>query len=190
VPTRLSTGAYFGNLCAIDACPPKVREPRVVAMFELREAHREREIRSRIAVDGLMRCDTGRIRQLLSNLLANARVHGRADKPVSVRAWLDGEHAVIEVHNEGDPGAANRLGLVYQPFWRRTASREGLGLGRCICSQIGRTHADSLVGSSSLAQGTCFLARRPVVGQTRRRPAAGGSTTISHPFNCPCREPP
>ena len=283
VPIRLSTGEYFGNLCAIDARPHKVREPRIIAMFELfaqlialqlesdrrhehaealllderqagelreqfiavlghdlrnplaaiamgaallkrkagdaaavvtaaeriersskrmshlindvldfargrlgggigiaftdtttlgaslegvvaelREAHPEREIRSSIAVDGLMRCDPERIQQLLSNLLANALAHGLAGTPVSVRATLDGEDAVIQVHNEGDPIPADRLGLVFQPFWRRTASREGLGLGLYICSQIAKSHAGHLVATSSPEQGTTFAARLPI----------------------------
>ncbi|MFC0696915.1 GAF domain-containing sensor histidine kinase [Paraburkholderia humisilvae] len=35
VPIVLPNGEYFGNLCAIDACPAKVSEPRVVRMFEV-----------------------------------------------------------------------------------------------------------------------------------------------------------
>ena len=35
VPIRLPDGEYFGNLCAIDAQPHRMREPKVVAMFEL-----------------------------------------------------------------------------------------------------------------------------------------------------------
>lgn len=35
VPIVLSSGEYFGNLCAIDGRPMKVSEPRVVRMFEV-----------------------------------------------------------------------------------------------------------------------------------------------------------
>ena len=35
VPIRLANGEYFGNLCAIDAQPHRMREPKVIAMFEL-----------------------------------------------------------------------------------------------------------------------------------------------------------
>ena len=35
VPIKLSDGMYFGNLCAIDAQPHRMREPKVIAMFEL-----------------------------------------------------------------------------------------------------------------------------------------------------------
>lgn len=33
VPILLSTGRYFGNLCAIDPAPAKVSDPKVIAMF-------------------------------------------------------------------------------------------------------------------------------------------------------------
>jgi signal transduction histidine kinase len=33
VPIVLSTGRYFGNLCAIDPAPAKVSDPKVIAMF-------------------------------------------------------------------------------------------------------------------------------------------------------------
>ena len=35
VPIILPSGEYFGNLCAIDARPAKVSEPRIVRMFEV-----------------------------------------------------------------------------------------------------------------------------------------------------------
>ena len=33
VPIILSNGHYFGNLCAIDPSPAKVKEPRILSMF-------------------------------------------------------------------------------------------------------------------------------------------------------------
>ena len=86
---------------------------------------------------------------------------GRPSDPY-VRAFVDGEDAVIEVHNDGEPIPPDRLGGVFQPFWRRTASREGLGLGLYICSQIAKSHAGHLVATSSAAQGTTFVARLPI----------------------------
>ena len=129
---------------------------------ELSEAHPDRHVVSDIAVDGVLRCDPERIQQLLSNLLANALSHGSAGAPVHVRAWLDGDDVVIEVHNEGEPIPADRLDKVFAPFWRQTAAREGLGLGLYICSQITRSHGGRLAVSSSAAGGTTFAARLPI----------------------------
>ncbi len=129
---------------------------------ELREAHPDRQIVSEISVDGPMRCDPERIQQLLSNLLGNALTHGLPGAPVQVRAWLDGQDVVVEVHNDGDPIPADRLGKVFEPFWRRSASREGLGLGLYICSQIAKSHGGHLGARSSAETGTSFVARLPI----------------------------
>ena len=129
---------------------------------ELREAHPDRQVVSDIAVDGALRCDPERIQQLLSNLLANALAHGRSSASVIVRAGLDGADVVIAVHNEGEPIPADRLDKVFAPFWRRTAAREGLGLGLYICSQIARSHGGRLSVTSSASQGTTFTARLPI----------------------------
>ena len=129
---------------------------------ELREVNPERRIASDIAVDCRVRCDLERIQQLLSNLLANALSHGTPDTPVRVRGWLDGPDVVIEVHNDGEPIPADRLGKVFEPFWRRTAAREGLGLGLYICSQIAKSHGGRLTVRSATEQGTTFVARLPI----------------------------
>jgi signal transduction histidine kinase len=284
VPIKLSTGEYFGNLCAIDAQPHKVREPRVVAMFdlfaqlialqlesdrrqdraesmlmderaagELREqfiavlghdlrnplaaiamgatllqrkagdpaavvtaarriehsskrmaalindvldfargrlgggigvefeettaladsletvimelstVHPEREIHADVEVSATLRCDPARIQQLLSNLLANALAHGSPQTAVTVSANVAGNDLVIEVWNDGEPIPANRLDMVFAPFWRRTASREGLGLGLYICSQIVKSHDGQLSATSTAADGTRFVATLPIV---------------------------
>ena len=130
---------------------------------ELREAYPDRHIVSDIAVDVPVRCDPSRLQQLLSNLLANALSHGVASAPVRVRARVDGPDVVVEVHNEGEPIPADRLDRVFEPFWRRTAAREGLGLGLYICSQIVRSHGGRLSVSSSAEQGTSFVARLPIL---------------------------
>ncbi len=129
---------------------------------ELREAHPDRQIVSDIAVDVPVRCDPGRLQQLLSNLLANALSHGVASAPVRVHARVEGRDVVVEVQNQGEPIPTDRLGRVFEPFWRRTAAREGLGLGLYICSQIARSHGGQVTAASSAGQGTAFTARLPI----------------------------
>ena len=131
---------------------------------ELQESHPDRQIVSDIRLDDVLRCDPDRIQQLLSNLLANALTHGLASAPVRVTARLDGDDVVIAVHNEGDPIPPDRIGQVFAPFWRRTAAREGLGLGLYICAQIARSHLGTVTASSSAEEGTTFTARLPIRG--------------------------
>ena len=129
---------------------------------ELRDAWPERRIVAHIAVDGQLRCDVGRVQQLASNLIGNALSHGDPAAPVRFDARLVGNDLVLDVHNQGEPIPPERLDKVFAPFWRRTAAREGLGLGLYICAQIVKSHQGELSVTSEAGQGTTFTARMPV----------------------------
>jgi len=132
-------------------------------VMEISTVHPDREIHADVEVDATLRCDPSRIQQLLSNLLANALAHGSAQAPVTVSANVAGKDLVIEVWNDGEPIPADRLDMVFAPFWRRTESREGLGLGLYICSQIVKSHRGTLSATSTAADGTRFVATLPIV---------------------------
>jgi signal transduction histidine kinase len=131
-------------------------------VMELSAVHPEREIHADVEVAVTLRCDPARIQQLLSNLLANALAHGAPQSAVSASAAVAGDELVIEVWNDGEPIPANRLDMVFAPFWRRTASREGLGLGLYICAQIVKSHHGRLSATSTAEDGTRFVARIPL----------------------------
>jgi len=120
-----------------------------------------------------VRCDLGRFQQVASNLLGNALTHGLAGSPVKIRATVDEEELVLEVWNAGEPIPAESLGKIFEPFWRHSvsASRNGLGLGLHICSQIVRAHDGRLSVTSSREHGTQFTARLPLGAQNLRRRA-------------------
>lgn len=127
---------------------------------EMRTAHPDRVIHSRIGIERAVRCDRGRIQQLLSNLLGNAITYGAAAHPVMVTADLSGEVLEIAVLNEGNPIAPEMLGKVFEPYWRPASSQPGggLGLGLYICAQIAEAHNGSIKVTSSESGGTMFLA--------------------------------
>ncbi len=129
---------------------------------ELRDSWPDRRIDARVAIAGPLVCDVGRIQQLASNLIGNALSHGSASAPVRFDARLAGNDLVIEVHNAGEPISAERIDNVFAPFWRRTAAREGLGLGLYICAQIVKSHRGELSVASDAASGTTFTARIPI----------------------------
>lgn len=132
-------------------------------VMELSTVHPDRELHADVEVGATLRCDPTRIQQLLSNLLANALAHGSPDVPVSASAMVAGNELVIEVWNDGEPIPAGRLDMVFAPFRRRTAAREGLGLGLYICSQIVKSHHGTLTATSTAQDGTRFVARLPIV---------------------------
>jgi len=131
---------------------------------ELQDGHPDREILAEINVTQSVRCDLGRLQQVASNLIGNALTHGADDKPVRVTAYTDDERFVLEVWNDGEPIAPESVSKIFEPFWRNStsASRQGLGLGLHICSQIVRAHKGNLSVASSAAGGTRFTARLPL----------------------------
>jgi signal transduction histidine kinase len=111
-----------------------------------------------------VRCDLGRLQQVASNLLGNALTHGQPFHPIKIRARNDEHDLVLEVWNSGEPIPAESLGKIFEPFWRHSvsASRNGLGLGLHICSQIVRAHHGRISVTSTRESGTQFIARLPL----------------------------
>ncbi len=79
-------------------------------------------------------------------------------------AYAAEKHLVLEVWNAGEPIPEDRIGKLFQPFWRPSvsASRHGLGLGLYICSQIARAHRGQISVTSTAAHGTLFTASLPL----------------------------
>ncbi len=123
-----------------------------------------RTIVSEIALDQPVAADTTRMGQLLSNLLGNALTHGAADRPVVVRIAAAADMFELSVSNAGQPIPAEDMERLFQPFTRthaRSGSREGLGLGLYIASEIARAHGGRLEAVSTPQQ-TCFTFRMPL----------------------------
>jgi signal transduction histidine kinase len=131
---------------------------------ELQDAQPECKIISSISVDRSVRCDLGRLQQVASNLLANALTHGRPHTPVKFTAHADDKDLILQVWNAGAPIPPESINKIFEPFWRHSASgsRNGLGLGLHICSQIVRAHEGQISVTSTAAHGTLFTARLPL----------------------------
>ncbi|MFJ7836438.1 sensor histidine kinase, partial [Methylobacterium sp. NPDC097213] len=101
---------------------------------------------SRIEVDldgvGECRRDPTRIGQLLSNLLANAVTHGAPDSPVQVRGATSDSVFELAVTNSGEPIPPAAMAGLFKPYVRASErpSKQGLGLGLYIASEIAKAH--------------------------------------------------
>ncbi|WP_428311431.1 GAF domain-containing sensor histidine kinase [Hydrocarboniphaga sp.] len=130
---------------------------------ELATVHAQRHIDVQIQIDRSVSCDTGRIAQLLSNLLGNALTHGSANGPVTVRAATRDGEFTLQVENRGTPIAAEILPQLFQPFTRFSGEKRsgGLGLGLYIAAQIAQAHNGSLRAESA-GGSTRFLFSMPL----------------------------
>jgi sigma-B regulation protein RsbU (phosphoserine phosphatase) len=109
---------------------------------ELRTASPRRVIETTFEIMEPVNCDRTRIGQLVSNLIGNALTHGAPDQPVRVGAKSEGGEFTLWVANAGDPIPAAAMEKLFEPFFRGDVrdSRQGLGLGLHIASQIAQAH--------------------------------------------------
>jgi chemotaxis family two-component system sensor kinase Cph1 len=92
----------------------------------------------------LVRADGGRMAQVLSNLLSNARHHGHVGHPIRVALHAGAGWATLEVANNGSPIADDLAANLFNPFKRASLhnprNRTGMGLGLYIVATIVREH--------------------------------------------------
>jgi signal transduction histidine kinase len=140
----------------IEPCPDLGDVLRHV-IAEIRSIHPKRIIQSSIGDLSDIHCDRERVAQLLSNLLANAVVHGDPDGPVEVSAQVNEGQFVLSVKNQGMI-AEDALPQLFQPYSRPTGGtpQAGLGLGLYIADQIAQAHGGKLEVESTEPQGTTF----------------------------------
>jgi two-component system phosphate regulon sensor histidine kinase PhoR len=119
--------------------------------------------------DGLtVRVDTGRLEQVLCNLVDNAIKYGRTEGSVSIAAReIESGQVEVSVQDDGpgiDPGAIDR---VFERFYRvdKARSREqgGTGLGLSIVKHIVQSHGGKVWVKSVPGSGTTFFFTVPSV---------------------------
>lgn len=129
---------------------------------EMQSSYPQRRLRCEIDTLSTIRCDSDRLAQLLSNLLANALTHGAEDGVVQVSARIEADRFLLSVKNPGEPIPAERLSKLFQPYWRDSSnSQSGLGLGLYIACEIARSHGGRMQVISTAEAGTTFTFSMP-----------------------------
>ena len=100
----------------------------------------------RVAPGLEVRCDPGRLEQVLVNLLGNA-LDALADRPdgrIEVATEPMGDRVRITVADNGPGLAPEALARLFEPFFTTKEAGAGLGLGLAISDGIVREHGGSL----------------------------------------------
>ena len=112
--------------------------------------------------------DEARLRQVIVNLLANARVHTPAGSHVTATLARERDTLIVRIHDDGPGIAPDVRDRLFERFARGDSSRErrtgSTGLGMSIALAIVQSHGGSIDVDSSTASedhGTTFTVRLP-----------------------------
>lgn len=124
------------------------------------------------------------LRQIVSNLLANAVKYSPEDKVVRMDvAYRDG-HLVLTVRDEGMGIPADDIKHLFLPFHRaaNVVNIPGTGLGLSIAKEAAELHGGTITVESQLGVGTTFIVTLPVVAASieQRLPNAKDADDVSY----------
>jgi len=109
--------------------------------------------------------DSGRIRQVLQNLLANALAHTPAGGNITLQTQTDAGAVAIAISDTGNGIAPEHLPHIFDRFYRadpaRSRDRGGAGLGLAIARAIIEAHGGSITVTSAAGQGSTFTVSLP-----------------------------
>ncbi|MEO6953880.1 MAG: sensor histidine kinase [Polyangia bacterium] len=162
------TRTRFGKSIPVELAPLDLGEVCRATVEELEIGLRDGAICYSTTGNLEGRWDAVRIAQVVSNLVTNARHHGKASAPIAVEVAGHDDGVVIAVHNEGEPIPATLVASLFEPLVQgerrraRSGMAEGnLGLGLYIVKQIAIAHGGTVDVESSATKGTTFRVRLP-----------------------------
>lgn len=130
-----------------------------------------------VAVQG----DEMQLRQVVANLLANARVHTPAGTPVRVAVGSEEGRARLRVADDGPGMDPSTVPKVFERFFRADPARRraggGTGLGLSIVAAIAEAHGGRAVAESQLGRGSSFTVELPLLGSIA--PAGPSSAAVA-----------
>ena len=125
-----------------------------------------RELERGVIVDG----DAARLRQVIDNLLANARRHTPPGTAISVALAGVGDEAVLTVADTGPGIPAAERERIFDRFFRpdgaRSRDRGGAGLGLAIVHAVAVAHHGRVSVRPAQPHGAVFEVRLPLASAT------------------------
>ncbi len=113
-----------------------------------------------------VKCDAGRILQVINNLLSNAIKYSPSGGEVRLEVVKDHNNLLLSVSDQGIGIANNDLSGIFKPFQRSSATIgtiPGIGLGLSVSRHIVEAHGGTLTVKSHLGAGSTFLVQLPII---------------------------
>ncbi len=109
----------------------------------------------------MVTCDSGKIGQVLQNLISNAIQYSDVDGEIVVRFLSIGEAIMVEVEDNGIGIKEEHFSRLFERFYRVDKSRArhegGTGLGLAIAKHIVEAHGHTISIRSTLGRGSTFF---------------------------------
>jgi two-component system, NtrC family, sensor kinase len=114
--------------------------------------------------------NAGKLQQVFTNLILNARDAMFSGGQISLMTELDGNgEVIVEVSDTGEGIAPDNLSKIYDPFFTTKGVGSGTGLGLAVSYGIVQEHAGSIEAHSQIGEGTTFHLVFPQAGIQRQR---------------------
>jgi two-component system OmpR family sensor kinase len=156
------------------------------ACDDLRTAAPDRVVNLDADPDAVVSGDEMQLRQVLANLLGNARVHTPRGSAVDVRVAQEGAVAVLEVTDHGDGLPPPDLPHVFDRFYRADAARGrhqgGAGLGLSIVAAIVQAHGGRVGVLNAPGAGARFRVELPALELTPNSQPADSLEPVGAPI--------
>jgi two-component system phosphate regulon sensor histidine kinase PhoR len=138
----------------------------IFAALSSNAAERGVSLVNHVASDSIVRSDSMRLEQMLTNLIDNAIKFNREGGSVTVMYSRTAEKSLISVIDTGEGVVPENLQRIFERFYRidrgRTRNVGGTGLGLAIVKHLARLHGGEVFVTSTLGRGTTFSIELPV----------------------------
>lgn len=110
--------------------------------------------------------DRDRFDSILSNLLSNAFKFTPSGRKITVKAFVEGRTAVLQVVDEGIGIAKDKINFIFDRFFSshsiRNISQKSTGIGLDLVKKLVELHYGFVNVDSELGKGSCFEVRIPL----------------------------
>ena len=110
----------------------------------------------------LVHASPNQLKQIVLNLIANARQAMPNGGTVKVHVHRDGDFVVATVEDDGQGIDSDLIGRIFEPFFTTKRATGGTGLGLSVSLGIAEAHGGTLTAASELGQGATFSLRLPI----------------------------
>ena len=174
--------AHYDEDRPLDLRPVDLSSIAATAVQAARLAQAGRPVTLQADEPVIVHGDSGRLRQVIDNLIGNALQHTPAGSPVSVAVTGRAGYAQLTVADNGPGMTPEQASRVFERFYRtdraRSRARGGTGLGLSIAAALVAAHGGTITVNTAPGRGAAFRVRLPLPAGVRstagRQPDAAG----------------